>query len=115
MNATTTNFQAADVVSGRPVVEGKTLARRKGIVLGSFDDNPATVVVWWFTMDVDGAADACTLMYTSELTGAGDIFDNFRARKSEKLARLLDGYGRGRSVRNSLASHARRMRSIGAL
>lgn len=120
MNANTntaaqTVHVAGDVVCGHPVIEGKKLNRRKGIVLGFFNGDQTRVIVWWFTMKVEGTADATTLMFASELTKAGDIFDTFRARRSEALAVKLTGYGRARMVRNLLISHARRMRSIGAL
>jgi hypothetical protein len=113
-NNNTENFiQAGDIVWGRPVVEGKKLARRKGIVLGTFADDSDRLIVWWTTLDVEGPADASTLMFRSELTKAGDIF-GFGSKKSLSLANKLDGYGRARFVRNLLASHGYRMRSIGA-
>ena len=54
------------------------------------------------------------MMFRRELTKSGDIFD-MGARQAEKLARLADAsYGRARFVRNLLAGHARRMRTLGA-
>lgn len=117
MSANTTTAQAAtivagDVVWGRPVVEGKKLARRKGIVLGIFADDADRLIVWWYGMG-DATSDNVTLMFRHELTKAGDIFE-FRGRKASQLAVAANtGYGRARSIRNALASHARRMLSIG--
>lgn len=115
MTATATPVRTGDVVWGRPVVEGKKLARRKGIVLGYFDQSGADqtkLVVWWYGMG-DATADNVTLMFVSELTKAGDIFE-FGGRKASQLAvAATTGYGRARSVRNALAKHAGRMLSIG--
>lgn len=109
---TTTVFETGDIVWGRPVVEGKTLARRKGIVLGTLNDNADRLVIWWFGQGA-ATADNTTMMFRRELTKVGDIFD-FNAVRAEKLARLADaGYGRARFVRNLLARHAGRMRSAG--
>ena len=105
-------FETGDIVWGRPVVEGKTLGRRKGIVLGTLNDDADRIVVWWFGQGA-ATADNTTMMFRRELAKAGDIFD-FNAAKATKLARLADaGYGRARFVRNLLAGHARRMRSAG--
>lgn len=119
MNATTTatqsaTFAAGDVVWGRPVREGKTLARRKGIVLGYFDQSgkdTTNLVVWWFGLG-DASMETTTLMFARELKKDGDIF-NFRGRQAAKLARGCYHFSRARSVGWSLTSHARRMLSIG--
>lgn len=109
---TTIVFETGDIVWGRPVVEGKTLARRKGIVLGTLNGDVSRIVVWWFGQG-EATADNTTMMFRRELTKAGDIFD-FNGARAEKLAKLADaGYGRARFVRNLLASHARRMRVAG--
>lgn len=111
---TTTEFQAGDLVWGRPVREGKTLARRKGIVLGYFDQSGkdrTNVVVWWFSL---GAAsmDTTTLMFARELTKAGDIFE-LRGHRALKLARDTYHFSRAHAVGRMLERHGRRMRSIG--
>jgi Family of unknown function (DUF6409) len=120
MNATattaqvTTTYVAGDVVWGRPVREGKTLARRKGIVLGYFADDTTNLVVWWYGMG-DASMETTTLMFARELTKDGDIFDQFRGRKAAQLARGCYHFERAHSVGRSLESHGRRMKSIGVL
>lgn len=112
---TTIVFETGDIVWGRPVVEGKTLARRKGIVLGTLNERRGEYVIWWFGQGA-ATADNTTMMFRRELTKAGDIFGAFGAVRAEKMAKLADaGYGRARFVRNLLASHARRMRQAGQL
>lgn len=113
---TTIVFETGDIVWGRPVVEGKTLARRKGIVLGTLNDDDADrLVIWWFGQGA-ATADNTTMMFRRELTKAGDIFGAFGAVRAEKLAKLADaGYGRARFVRNMLVRHAGRMRAAGVL
>lgn len=109
---TASTLTVGDVVWGRPVVEGKTLNRCKGIVIGTLLDTQSELVVWWYGMG-DATSDNTSLMFRNELTKAGDIFD-FNGRQAARLAAASDtGYGRARSVRNALASHARRMLSIG--
>ena len=113
--ATTTDFQAGDIVWGRPVREGKTQARRKGIVLGYFDQtgkDTTNLVVWWFGLG-DASMDTTTLMFARELKKDGDIF-NFGGHRALKLAKGCVHFSRARSVGWSLTSHGRRMRSIGA-
>jgi hypothetical protein len=118
MTATATTaqvaFVAGDVVWGRPVREGKTGARRKGIVLGYLGTDATQVIVWWYGL---GAASSTTstLMFSRELTKAGDIFDQFRGRKAAELARGCYHFERAHSVGRSLESHGRRMKSIGVL
>lgn len=123
MNVTTTTaqtastFAAGDVVWGRPVREGKTLARRKGIVLGYFDQSgkdTTNLVVWWYGMG-DASMDTTTLMFARELTKAGDIFDTFRGRKALQLARGCYHFERAQKVARALERHGRRMKSIGVL
>lgn len=122
MNATTTaqaasTFAAGDVVWGRPVKEGKTLSRRKGIVLGYFDQSgkdTTNLVVWWYGMG-DASMDTTTLMFARELKKDGDIFSQFRGRMAAKLARGCYHFSRANSVGWSLTRHASRMRSIGVL
>lgn len=120
MNATATatqsaTFVAGDIVWGRPVREGKTLARRKGIVLGYFDQSgkdTTNLVVWWYGLGAASMA-TTTLMFARELTKAGDIFD-LSGKQAAKLVKLAYGFDRARSIGWSLTSHARRMLSIGA-
>lgn len=114
MNATATaQITTADVVTGRPVFEGKAGNRRKGIVLGDFSDN--WVIVWWYGMGDAVTGESVCIMQRSELKKVGDIFDQFRARKAAALARGLYHHSAGRTVGWSLTSHAARMRSIGCL
>lgn len=116
-NTQDVTFVAGDVVWGRPVREGKTLARRKGIVLGYFDQSgkdTTNLVVWWYSMG-DASMDTTTLMFAGELTKAGDIFDTFRGRKAAKLAQGCYHFERARSVGRSLESYGRRLKSIGVL
>lgn len=110
--ATAAHIQIGDVVWGRPVVEGKTLARRKGIVLGYLADESTNVIVWWYGMG-DASMATTTMMFRRELTKAGDIFDTFRGLKARKLAKGCYHFSRAHSVGRSLESHARRMLSIG--
>lgn len=122
MNVNTTTAQAAtfttgDVVWGRPVIEGKTMGRRKGIVLGYFDqsgNDKTNLIVWWYGMG-NASSTTSTLMFARELTKAGDIFDTFRGRKASQLAKACYHFTRAHSVGRSLESHARRMLSIGVL
>jgi hypothetical protein len=117
MNATTTTaaqvttaaVQAGDMVWGRPVREGKTGARRKGIVLGDFGDT--TVIVWWFGQ---GAASmkTSTMMFRNELTKCGDVFE-LKGQRALKLARDTYHFERAHAVGRMLERHGRRMRSIG--
>ena len=117
MNATATAtkspaFQAADVVWGRPVREGKAQARRKGIVLGYLATDANQLVVWWFGQGAAGMG-TTTLAFPRELKKCGDIFD-MGAAQAAKLARGCYGYERAHSVGRSLESHARRMKRLGA-
>lgn len=106
-----TDFQVGDVVWGRPVVEGKTQARRKGIVLGYLADDATNVIVWWYSQG--GASMATTtMMFARELTKAGDIFE-FRGLKARKLAKGCYHFSRANTVGRYLESHSRRMLSIG--
>ena len=109
---TTIVFETGDIVWGRPVVEGKTLARRKGIVLGLFGTDPSQIIVWWYSM---GAASqsTTTLMFRRELTKDGDIFDAFGARKANALADGCANYSRATSLGWMLVRHAGRMRAAG--
>ncbi len=117
MNANTATQTAApvvvgDVVWGRPVVEGKTLPRRKGIVLGYLADDATNVIVWWYGMGAASMA-TTTMMFRRELTKSGDIFDTFRGLKARQLAKGCYHFSRAHSVGRSLESHSRRMLSIG--
>lgn len=109
----TTTVVAGDMVWGRPVVEGKTLARRKGIVLGTLSGkaDDTNIIVWWFSK---GAADVSTttMMFVSELTKDGDIF-NLHGHRALKLARNTYYFSRAHNVGRMLEHHGRRMRSIG--
>lgn len=109
---TAARFQAADVVWGRPVRQGKPQARRKGIVLGYLSTDANHLVVWWFGQGPAGT-DTTTLAFARELKKRGDIFD-MGAAQAAKLARGCYGYERAHSVGRSLESHARRMKSLGA-
>lgn len=109
-STTTTDFQAGDVVWGRPVVEGKTQARRKGIVLGTFDAARNGFVIWWFGMG-DASSDTTSLMYGRELTKAGDIFD-FEGARAAKLGNACRKYERAFRVGHMLVRHSRRMLSL---
>jgi hypothetical protein len=118
MNATTTaattaavTFEAGDVVKGRPVVEGKPQAARKGIVLGLFGtDASCGYVVWWYGM---GAASMATtsLMFTRELTKHGDVWE-FTENLAKKCERGCGDFDRARTVGWALSRHWRRMRSL---
>jgi uncharacterized protein DUF6409 len=119
MNATTATaqqvrFVAGDVVTGRPVFEGKAGNRRKGIVLGTMSGkaDDTNIIVWWYGL---GAASmtTTTMAFARELTKAGDIF-NFSGRQAAKLARECYNFSRANTVGWSLTRHAARMRSIGA-
>lgn len=107
---TTTAVQAGDVVWGRPVRQGKTGARRKGIVLGDFGDT--TVIVWWYG---EGAASmqTSTMAFRNELVKCGDIFE-LKGHRALKLARDTYHFERAHQVGRMLERHGRRMRSIGA-
>lgn len=104
-------FEMGDVVWGRPVVEGKTQARRKGIVLGYLADDATNVIVWWYSQG-DASMATTTMMFRRELTKAGDIFE-FRGLKARQLARGCYHFSRANSVGRCLERHARRMLSIG--
>lgn len=110
----TTAYIAGDVVWGRPVREGKTQARRKGIVLGYLGTDVSQVIVWWYG-EGDASSATTTLMFPRELTKAGDIFSEFRGRKAAALARGCYHFGRAHQVGRYLENHARRMKSIGVL
>lgn len=114
MNETQKNLTAGDVVFARPVVEGKTLPRRKGIVLGEWADHDTKRVVVWF-YGMGGAADGenCHLMFRCELTAAGDIWD-MSARTAKRLSQAAGNYHRATYVRAALSRHAGRMAQLDA-
>lgn len=104
-------FETGDAVYGRPLVDGKRLTRRKGVVLGAFTEGDTKrVVVWWYGMGV--ALDASTLMWNDELAPAGDIFDMSR-KLAQKLYEGAVTYPRARFVRTLLANHVHRMGKLG--
>lgn len=114
MNDTQKNLTAGDIVFARPIVEGKTLGRRKGIVLGDWTERDAKrVVVWFYGMGPAIGGENCHLMYRDELDKSGDIFD-LSARLSFKLYDTIGWYERGRAVKGLLGRHAGRMKSLGA-
>lgn len=110
--AARTTYFYGDVVWGRPVAEGKTLGRRKGIVLGYLGADHTQVIVWWYGMG-DASSETSTLMFPRELTKAGDVFD-FDGRTAKRLAKGCHHFSRAHSVGLSLERHSRRMLSIGA-
>ncbi|CAL9611639.1 hypothetical protein SUDANB1_05639 [Streptomyces sp. enrichment culture] len=114
MNATATTtatFQPGDVVTGRPMHEGKPQARRKGIVLGLFGTDPnGGYVVWWYGKGEASVANS-SLMFTRELKKTGDIHD-FSYRQTVKVFRACgEFFDRARTVRYALQRHGIRMRN----
>lgn len=108
------NIIAGDVVWGRPIVDGKTLPRRKGIVLGDWaSTDTKRVVVWFYGLGAAHDGANCHLMFRSELTPAGDIWD-FSARQAATLSRAAGYYHRAAYIRDALSRHAGRMAGLDA-
>lgn len=108
----TTVFQTGDVVTGRPVREGKPSARpKKGIVLGTMTDDASVLVIWWYG---EGAAsmNTTTMAYRRELTAAGDVW-GMGSKQAYRLAKLANTFSRARVLTGMLARHARRMEELG--
>ena len=114
MNETQKNLTAGDVVFASPVIEGETLSRRKGIVLGGWTPTDTKrVVVWFYGMGGAADGDNCYLMFRDELTKSGDIW-GMSARMAKTLSRAAGCYPRAAYVRDALSRHAGRMASLGA-
>jgi hypothetical protein len=114
MTNTEKGLTAGDVVFARPVVEGKTLSRRKGIVLDDWTDGDTKrVVVWFYGMGGAADGDNCHLMFRDELTKSGDIWD-MSYRLAKRLSVAARYYHRAAQVRDALSRHAGRMACLGA-
>lgn len=112
----TGTFQTGDVVWGRPLVNGKRLARRKGIVMGKFANSSSQLVVWWYGVgnaSADAVGASVTMMLASELKKTGDIWSEFGARRAARLAKGCADYGRAYPLSYALSRHAERMRAAG--
>ena len=112
MTATTTVLNTGDIVTGRPVREGKSGNRKKGVVLGAMDVRSDVVVVWWFG---EGAAsmDTTTMAFERELKKVGDVWD-LSAPAARRMAKRANAFSRARVLTAVLARHARRMESLDA-
>lgn len=107
-------FETGDIVYGRPIFEGKIQSRRKGIVLGPFEQGDTKrVVVWWYGLGA-ASTSTSTLMWNDELTPAGDIYE-LNARRATKLFDATATYPRAGVLHSYLRSHAVRMRRAGLL
>lgn len=113
MTATATAaFLTGDVVTGRPVREGKSSARpKKGVVLGMMTDDPRVLVVWWYGEGV-ASMDTTTMAYARELTAAGDLW-NLGSEAARKMAKRANSFSRARVLTGFLARHADRMALLG--
>lgn len=109
-----TRFEPGDMVYGRPVVEGKILTRRKGVVLDEWTGEGTGAVVWWYGMGhASESGTNTTLMFHDELSYAGDIFETSLATV-RRLWRDCANYPRARFARSMMRRHMIRMQTLGA-